>query len=293
MQVILHTGAHCTDDDKILKCLLRNASDWRHEGIAIPGPSKYRQSLSLLANNLANKTPGPDAREIVLDTILAEDPDQIERLLLSHENFFAVPKLLFGGGLIYRKAEMRMRMLCDLFQGDQIEMFMGLRNPATFLPAVYAQTPHDDFATFMNGVDPAHVLWSDLLRRLRAEVPEVPITVWCNEDTPLIWGEILREMAGIELTRKIIGAFDVFSDIITQEGMKRFRAFLKENPNVNEIQKRRVMTAFLGKYAIEDAIEEELDLNGWDDDYVDMLTEIYEEDIFTISRMPGVQLITP
>lgn len=293
MQVILHTGAHCTDDDKLLRCLLRNAGDWRHEGIAVPGPGKYRQMLSDLVNNLAQTAPDPDARDIVLDSILAQDPEQVERLLLSHENLFSVPKLLFGGGRLYRKAEQRLRTLCQLFHGDEIELFIGLRNPATFLPAVYAATPHEDFSTFLNGVDPAHVVWSDLIRRLRTDVPEVHITVWCNEDTPLIWGQILREMAGIELTRKIIGSFDVFASIVSREGMDRFRAFLKEHPNINEIQKRRVMTAFLGKYVLDDEVEEELDLPGWDEDYVDALTQIYEDDIDVISRMPGVRMIAP
>ena len=293
MQVILHTGAHCTDDDRLLKCLLRNAGDWRHEGIAVPGPGKYRQLLSELANNLPGMSLGEDARDVVLDAILAEDPEQVKRLVLSHENFFSVPKLLLGGGRMYRKAETRVRILCDLFAGDQVEIFLGMRNPATFLPAVYAATPHEDFTTFLNGVDPAHVQWSDLIRRLRMDVPEVAITVWCNEDTPLIWGQILRDMAGVEASRKITGSFDLFSSIINPEGMKRFRAFLKEHPNINEMQKRRVMLAFLDKYALDEEIEEELDLPGWSEDYVEMLTEMYEDDIDTLADIPCVRLITP
>ncbi len=293
MQVILHTGVHCTDDDRLLKCLLRNADTWRHEGISVPGPGKYRQLLSDAVNSLANAEPAPDSREVLMDAILSQDPEQVDRLVLSHENLFSVPKLLLGGGRFYRKAETRMRMVCDLFTGDRIELFMALRDPATFLPAVYAATPHEDFDSFLNGVDPMHLRWSDLLRRIRTDVPEVPITVWCNEDTPLIWGEVVRELAGIELSRKIVGAFDVFSDIISAEGMKRFRAFLKEHPNINEMQKRRVMTAFLDKYALEDAIEQELDLPGWDAAYVNALSESYEEDLYTIERLPGVTVITP
>ncbi len=293
MQVILHTGAHCTDEDRVLKCLLRNADTWRHEGIAVPGPGKYRQLLTDAVNSMANAEPAPDARDVLLDTILTVDPENVDRLVLSHENLFSVPKLLLGGGRLYRKAESRLQMICDLFQGDEVELFMGLRDPATFLPAVFAATPHETLESFLNGVDPAYVRWSDLIRRIRTDVPQVPITVWCNEDTPLIWGEVIREMAGIELTRKIIGAFDVFSDIISTEGMKRFRAFLKEHPNINEMQKRRVMSAFLDKYALDEAIEEELDLPGWDEAYVDALTDLYDQDMDLIASMPGVTVIAP
>ena len=40
MQVILHTGAHYTDEDRLMKCLLRNKGDFAKRGIAVPGPGK-------------------------------------------------------------------------------------------------------------------------------------------------------------------------------------------------------------------------------------------------------------
>ncbi|MGR3269906.1 hypothetical protein DU478_13410 [Thalassococcus profundi] len=293
MQVILHTGVHCTDDDRLLKGLLRNADAFRKDGVAIPGPGRYRNLLSELINTLGNNAPADDAREILLDAILSVDPHEVDRLVLSHENLFSVPKLTLAGGRLYRKAEQRIWAMKKLFAGDGIELFMGLRNPATFLPAVYAATPHASFDEFMCGIDPMHLRWSDLIRRLRGEHPDMPLTLWCNEDTPLIWGQIMREMAGIELNRKIVGSFDLLQEIMEPEGMKRFRTYLKEHPHINEMQKRRVMVAFLDKYAREDLIEEELDLPGWDETYVDMLSELYEEDIYEIGRMPGVTVIAP
>ncbi|SMX49935.1 hypothetical protein [Maliponia aquimaris] len=293
MQVILHAGVHCTDDDRLLKCLLRNAEAWRHEGVAIPGPSKYRALLTESLNKLRGGIPNPDAREILLDAILQEDPGQVSRLVLSNDNFFSVPKLMFQGGHVYQRAETRLQTFAGIFAADRIEVFMGLRDPASFLPAAFAATPHTDFGVFMEGVNPMHFRWSDLVRRMRQALPEVPFTLWCNEDTPLLWGQIIREMAGIALTRKITGAFDLYAQIISREGMVRFRAFLKENPTITEGQKRRVMMAFLDKYAIDEEIEQELDLPGWDGAYVDMLTELYEEDLETIAAIPGVRLLTP
>lgn len=77
------------------------------------------------------------------------------------------------------------------------------------------------------------------------------------------------------------------------EGMQRFRLFLKEHPNINEAQKRRVMQAFLDKYALEEEIEQELDLPGWDEAYVDRLCDLYERDMDQIDRIPGVTFIAP
>lgn len=293
MQVILHAGVHQTDEDRVIKCLLRNAEDWRHEGVAIPGPSRYRRFLADAIHKLGDAAPAADTRDVVLEAMVEQDPAEVKRLILSNDNFFSVPKLIFQGGTAYRRAEARLATLRRIFDGDEVSLFLGLRDPATFLPAVHAATPQEDFLDLLDGVDPMHLRWSDLIRRLRADAPDMPITVWCNEDTPLIWGEVIRRMAGIPLGRKITGAFDIFSSIMSPEGMRRFRAFLKENPTINEAQKRRVMMAFLDKYALDEAIEEELDLPGWDEAYVDMLTEVYEDDIGQIAEIEGVTLVTP
>ena len=62
---------------------------------------------------------------------------------------------------------------------------------------------------------------------------------------------------------------------------------------MSEIQKRRVIAAFLDKFAQEDAIEEELDMPGWSEELIDQLTEIYDDDLYAIQRIPGINLITP
>lgn len=293
MQVVLHTGLHATDSDKLLKTLLRNADDFRASGVAIPGPGKYRKLISQMLNGLGDAAPAPGAREVFLDTVLDEDPGNVDRLILSHEHLFSVPKIALQGGLPYRKAEQRLVALSRLFDGDEVEIFMAIRNPASWLPAVFHATPHDELEAFLDGAEPLGLRWSYLVKRIATALPGVPLTLWCDEDSPLIWGQIVREMAGIQYTRKIKGSFSRLSEIMSKEGMKRFRAYLAEHDALTEMQKRRVMVAFLDKYAIEEAIEEELDLPGWTDQKVQTLTEIYEEDLYEIARLPGVTLISP
>ncbi len=293
MQVILHIGVHCTDEDRLLKGLLRNGDQLRHRGVAVPGPSRYRNLLSELLNELNESAPTPEARDVVLDAILDEDPEQVERVVLSHENLFSVPKIALGGGKLYRKAERRLTTLAQVFAGDDLRLCMGLRNPVTFLPACWQATPHDSFDAFMNGVDPQQVRWSELVARIRTAVPEVPVTLWCNEDTPMIWGEIMREMLGLDLAAKLNGDFDMMAEIVSPEGMARFRGFLRENPHINEVQKRRVMAAFIEKYVVQEAVEEELDMPGWDEAFVEAMTAAYEADVAQLAEMPGVRVLEP
>jgi hypothetical protein len=54
-----------------------------------------------------------------------------------------------------------------------------------------------------------------------------------------------------------------------------------------------VVAAFLDKFADEAAIEEELDVPGWDTPLVDRLSALYDADIETIAAMDGVTFIAP
>lgn len=291
MHIVLHAGVHATDEDRLIKCCLKNTEAFSAIGVAVPGPSRYRRLIRDAVQALAEGDPAPDARAVLLEAII--EGDMPDRMILSNDSFFGVPKLAVGKGVFYPGAEVKLARLRALFPQDQIELTLALRNPATFLPAVFALAPDADLASFLNGTDPRDLRWSELLGRIKAAVPDVAVTVWCNEDTPLLWAHLIREMAGLEPNTKIIGGFDLLSEIMSQPGMQRFRAYLKTHPSLSEIQKRRVIAAFLDKYALDDAIEEEVDLPGWTDHLIREITELYEEDIFTIQRIPGVTLITP
>lgn len=292
MQVVLHAGAHNTDEDRLSRCLIKNRDAFGKRGIGVPRPSSYRRLIRDVLQAMDKGPLTPDARDTLIAT-LSDGGTPPDRLLLSNENFFAVPKMAINSGMLYPNAEDKIAKFCDLFDRDEVELFLAIRNPATFFPAVFANSPTEDFLEFMDGADPRHVQWSELIQRIRDRVPQVSMTIWCNEDTPLLWAQLVREMAGLEHNEKITGGFDLLSEIMVPEGMKRFRAYLKEHPNMNEMQKRRVIAAFLDKFAKEDELEEEVDLPGWTEEMVDTLTDLYDEDVFQISRIPGVTMIDP
>ena len=293
MQIVLHTGVHATDSDRLLKTLLRNRETLRPLGVAVPGPGKYRKLISEMLNALGADAPSPDARDVLIDSILDEDPGHVDRLVLSHENLFSVPKIAFQGGAIYRKAEQRLTTLRQVFARDTLELFISVRNPATYLPTLLAETPHGSMEALLNGMDPARLRWSALVERITAALPDVPVTVWCDEDSPLVWAEVVREIAGVAPTQPIIGAYSRMADIMSQDGMARFRTYIEERPDITEVQVRRIMVAFLDKFADPEKIEDELDVPGWTETFVDGLTEIYEDDIYELGRLPGVTVITP
>ena len=289
MKLVLHVGVHFTEEDRMMKCLLRNADDFAAKGVMVPGHSKYRAILRDTLNAMVSAPPSEMARDVLVDAFL--DDSDANRVILSDANFFRTPKTAVQEGMLYPAAPVRMMRIAQIFEHDEVEIFMGIRNPASLLPILYGKAENPDPAAFWGGRDPRDILWSETVGLLREAVPDVPITIWCNEDTPLIWAHIIRQMAGLPDDQKIIGGFDLLSSIMSTEGMKRFRAYLKDHPIMTEHQKRRAIAAFLDKYALDAEVEEELDMAGWTGDVVDEMTEIYDEDVATIAAMPGVRVL--
>ncbi|OUS22146.1 hypothetical protein A9Q95_03715 [Rhodobacterales bacterium 59_46_T64] len=291
MQLVIHAGAHCTDGNRLVKCLIRNRDTLASVGSVAPKPSLYRKLLREASAAVPMGRASADARDILLDAIL--DDEVANRVILSNENFFGVPTMAVSGGHFYPHAVRKLARLQELFASDDVELFLAICNPATFLPAAFERSKNTDFNDFLEGSDPRVLFWSDLIGDIREALPNIPVTVWCNEDTPLIWSQVIRDIAGLAPSQRIKGGYEILASIMSKEGLLRFRAYLKDHPDMSEIQIRRVISAFLDKFAKEDAIEEVVDLPGFDADLIAQLTEQYEDDLFAIQRIPGVEVILP
>ena len=109
MQLVLHTGAHFTEEERLMKCLLRNATLFRQRGVAVPGPSKYRKLLKDILNALQTAPASEGARDVLLDAIL--DEDEAERVILSHPHIFGAPRGAVHQGMIFHTGPERMRKI--------------------------------------------------------------------------------------------------------------------------------------------------------------------------------------
>lgn len=291
MQIAIHFGAHCTDEDRLIRTLLKNRDILSKEGIVVPGTGRYRQLMRKTMQASDGSLASPDAEQALLDAIL--DVDEAERVVLSYENFICVPNRVLAHGRIYPMMEQRAKAYSSMFPGQDCEFFLAVRSPATLIPALMAKTETADYHAVLNGCDPLNLRWSEAVIAMREGAPDVPVTVWCDEDTPLIWSEVLRAVSGHDPSTVLNGALDILADIMTAEGLTRLQTYLDENPASTEVQQRRIVSAFLSKFVRPEAIEIELDLPGWTEDYVAELTETFDDDVETIARLPGVTLIAP
>lgn len=283
MQIVYHLGAHCTDEERLLRCLLKNREALGDAGVMVPGPARYRNLIRDTATAL-RRMPATDAtQEEVLDQIM--DAGTAERLILSWENFLSFPQWVVRGRL-YPAAGERVRSFTNIFPSFGAELHIAIRNPATFLPALFQRQRGKSAEDFLGGIDPTGLRWSEVIADLLAQ--DMPVTVWCDEDTPLIWPEVLRAVAGVDIPLE--GEDELLATIMDEKGIGRLRAHMVQPLPVEE--RRNVTAALLEEHAKPEMVDMQIEMPGWTPELVDAMTDAYEEDILRIMAMPGVRFLS-
>lgn len=288
MQIVFHLGAHGTDGGLLIRSILRNRARLSAEGICVPGPARYRELLGQTSTRLRGDAADAETEGLIVDAI-CDDPSA-ERIVLSSESFLCRASMAIGTDGLYPKAD-KSAWLASCLPNHQASFALGIRNPASFLPEMARSLP--DGAALPDEIILDSLLWSDVVADIGAANPGADIYVWCHEDTPFIWSEIIREVTAHDPFTELDGEFDMLETIMTEDGLERLQEFLESRGVSDQFKRRRAVAAFLEAHVIEDKVEEEIDLPGWTSETIEMLTEIYEEDVARIAGLPHVTLISP
>lgn len=291
MQIAFHIGANCTDEDRLLKSILKNANTLLQHGTAVPGPSRYRSLIRETIQGLGGSDPAPDTREILLDAII--ENDRVRRVVLSNDNFICIPKRIFDHGLFYPQAEQKVRGLQRLFPDDDISLYLSIRNPVTFLQETFRRVNTGDFQSYLGLMEPDELRWSDVIRRIRSGAPDIPLVVWCNEDSPLLWEQLIRTVSGMPSDQDIVGGLDLLSNIITREGLNLLKTRLSQDPTQSYAARHDMIADIWETHAIAEQVEDEIDLIDLAPDMVARMSGMYEDDLSVIADIEGVTLMLP
>ena len=290
MQILLHLGAHCTDGGLLIRSILRNRSALARQGVGVPGPSRYRELLGNVSTSLRGECASNDTEAMLLEAIC--DDDSAERIVLSNENFLCRDSKALTEDGLYPKVG-KSAWLRNCFPDQSIEFAIATRNPATFVPDLVARLSEEDRAQVLGKLKLDRLSWADGISEIVEANPGCPVIVWCHEDTPIIWSEILNELTACDPYTELEGALDMVEQIMTEEGVSKLADFLDGQPDISEPRRRKTIAAFLDVHAIEEKIEEEIDMPGWTHQTVEHLSAAYDEDLLRISKMPGVTFIEP
>ncbi|MDP2086864.1 MAG: hypothetical protein Q8K20_16840 [Gemmobacter sp.] len=294
MRIVYHLGAHCTDEGGILRVLLRNRPALLEQGIAVPDPDRYPDLLRAAAAAFAGRKVEPGHAERLMDALLPDAADDAaDRLVLSFEGFLAFPRDAVTATQLYPAAAARARGLESLFDSHSVEFHLAIRNPATWLPALSARRRAKGQDPVPDGFDASALRWSELVGRLRAACPAAHLTVWCDEDSPVMWHRILRAVAGHAEATELSGALALPASLMSTEGARSLAAWVAAARPATDDARAEGLRSLLDQYAQADKLDTVIDLQGWTAETVTRLSEAYDADCARIAAMEGVRFLTP
>ena len=291
MDIALHLGVHLTDDTQIRKCLEANRRILGAAGVLVPRPGRYVSLMRDAANEIAQGAQSPDFDESLFQSVKASDTTR--RVVLSAPGLLSKLPLAFDGQAFYPGTASRMAAYRTLLTGHDATIFLAIRNPASFVPALLAELEDFERAEILQNLRPEALRWSQLVEDIRSAWPEAPVTLWCDEDTPFIWHRLLRLVSGYDPETEFEDSFAWFDSVMMPGGSKKLAAYLDATPPVDEAHRQQIISAFLDKFCDEAKLDVDVSAAGWDEAQVDVLSELYEDDIELIRQMDGVYIVQP
>ncbi|WP_254437995.1 hypothetical protein [Ruegeria arenilitoris] len=186
-----------------------------------------------------------------------------------------------------------MAFLEQNFRDHQIELFMGLRNPGSFIPKLLMSLPEQERADAIRNTDLSCLSWIGMIEDIRDLAPGVQITLWGNEDTPFIWGDIIRALGDLSEDTPLVDEHDLLLSLLDETGQKEVLELSHQDAEPSEASLHENMARIFENHAKPGEIEEELDLPGWSIEVVDAFTELYEQDLERLGSIPGVRVLKP
>ncbi len=291
MQVVIHAGAAFTDDGRLLGSLLANKAALAQSRSLPLGPRHSRQFVKVMSDSVIKDVPVDDAQEDLRE-IFPEDLNA-ERLIISSDKFFGPRRTALQHGQIYPFAGKRTAYSEKLLEGAQIELFVGLVNPGSFIPKILMSLHEDQRESILGSTDLSCLSWLNMIDDLGDLAPGVKLTLWENEDTPLIWGDIVRAMAGLADGVALKDEYALLLSLLTGTGKTQLLELIQQGTAKDRQSLRDSLAGIFEDHAQPEQIEEELDLPGWNSDIVSAFSELYEQDLAKIRTMPNVRVLHP
>ncbi|MFM7443120.1 MAG: hypothetical protein ACKO2N_04295, partial [Tabrizicola sp.] len=161
MRIVYHLGAHCTDDDRLVRCLLKNRALLAEQGIVVPSPTRYRKLLRDTISQLRGAAASEETEALILDQIM--DEASADRLILSWTGFLGFPAYAIKDGLYAHGGE-KLWAFTQIFPDIEAEFCLAIRNPATYLPDLRKRSLLKGHEDPIQGLDPFSLRWSEAVQ---------------------------------------------------------------------------------------------------------------------------------
>lgn len=293
MRITLHIGAHHTRTPRLVAAIKAGERAFGRLNIAAPSPTHYRPIVAAELTRLDGLPPILSEEDAVLAQIL-DDKSDVQNLIMINEDWAGDRNMMFKGGQLYTGIGASVTRVAELFSQHEVHITMAIRNPAFLVnAALTAPATPASLNWFLKSNDPMNLSWLAPVEQLQQALPKAHITLWCEEDTPLIWPRVIRQVANVSDDTPIFGGFAAISESLQPEGIKRFRSFMRNHTLTSPAQYERAVLAFLDKYADESLMNASCNVPGWTAETVYDLSLNYEDDIAALAAKDNVTFILP
>lgn len=291
MRMVFHIGVHGTDDDRLLKTLQGNQEWLLDNGTEIVPPSRHAGLFEQALMPLKGGPASVEMEEVILDALLTTDDPQ--RVIFSTPTFMGAVGRIVGRDGLYPQIGNRVASLANLFPKYDSEFFAAIRNPATLLSDMLPKFTTGDYEELMQGRHPLELRWRDAALRLVQAAQGRRVVIWCHEDVPLIWPEVIRLIGDMSPEAPLKGGLLYMDQLLDREGKAKLRDRISSRDHLTISDRRAICAQMLKEHATQDALDQKIDLPGWTQDLVDEVTENYYRDVAEIAALPGVEFILP
>lgn len=285
LSISLHIGAHRTASTHFQQLVECNSAALEQSGIMAHTPSSLRGEGKPLWDKLTSKQIASQEEQ---ESLIKQLSKSYSQLVLSEENTLGSMFSSSGGmtSSLYPNGHVKVAIFLKNTPNCSTTTYIAIRNPATYLPSVYAygltRGRYMSFDGFMGKVSPFALKWSDLVSRVRQLRNTRNVVIWKHEDYTL------RE-------------FDIFGEVTTLSTRNLIRP---KNPNIHSsipleaiTELSRIGWDHLSREVVEKTRKRFLPLRDYGrfqpftDNQVDKLNMAYDEDCEAIGKIPGVVFI--
>ncbi|CUK05658.1 hypothetical protein RUE5091_02747 [Ruegeria denitrificans] len=291
MQVAIHAGAAFTDEGRVLNSLKNNSGTLTGNGVKFFGIRRYNRIFKPVFEQAEIETLDSTSYQNI-QGILPSEADT-RRVVFSSGRFAGDANAALREGQLYPFAGRRMALLEQIFDDHQVELFMGLRNPGSFIPKLLMSLPEGEREDIVRNTDLSCLSWIGMIEDIQDLAPNVKITLWSNEDTPFIWGDIMRALTGLGEHTALVDEYDLLATLLDETGRNKVDALAQRVGVQDKTVRHENLAQIFEEHAQPDKIEEELDLPGWSSDIVDAFSELYEQDLQRLGAISGVRILRP
>lgn len=281
MQIVIHIGAHETDNGCVIQTLREHQGSSISRLLEVPDPLKYLDLIEGAKKNLN----GHPASKVLEDSLLAMilETDHTERLVLGSENFLSWPHNIWIQGEFFPNAARNIKLLRMLFPSFSVEFNLIVRNPFSFINALQKHRKNKRLREELLHVNPINVSWFQTIKQIARAVPDCKIHVWRFEALAVDWPKMIKALAVFPENTPVQITEQTIENFLNPRGKKYFLKSLSTNPPSDESKLFERFSSYVLVHGKERAEEIITTSQIWE-----MTEENYQDDILRLKEIPNV-----